>query len=135
MSEFKTIKNFNLLPIEIPENVRNFIEVLESSPELICNINEYIYEEAYPSAVYTDFNIYVKGFGNVNVSISIDISNKNPEYTRIQFETKSQEDDDELIFDFGYNLEDYCNTLEDSKRFLNNNCFRVIKQAILDYME
>lgn len=133
MSEFNTIPNLNWLPIAVPQNVKNVIKALESSRELIDNVDVFQYEVAEPRAVYTTSAIKVKNYGEVNVDIALDIDCENPGRTHIQF-TDIYEDSpykDPVEFTVSSNLENYCDSLYDAKKFIN----KLLKQVKLEVTE
>ena len=136
MSEFNTIPNLNWLPIEVPQNVQNFIKALESSTEPIDNVNAYQYEEDEPRAVYTTSVIKVKNYGEVNVDIALDIDCENPGHTHIQF-TDIYEDSlykDPVEFTVSSNLENYCDSLDEAKRFINK-LLKQVKLEVIEFLE
>ena len=134
MSEFKTISNLNCIPIEVPQNVKNFINALESSTEIIDTVNAYQYEVAEPRAIYTDFTIEVQGYGKYIVEMSLDIYSENPGYSHLQFTITEVVADLNLDCDINSNLENYCDNLDDAKKFLNK-LFKMLKQEVIALQE
>ena len=142
MSEFNTIPNLNWLPIEVPQNVKNFIKALESSTELIDNVNAFQYEIAEPRAIYTDFTIEVKDCGEYIIEMALDIDSENPGHSHVQFTITDVVDDENNDFDFdpdyvsciSSNLENYCDSLDEAERFLNK-LFRMVKREIIALQE
>ena len=134
MSEFNTIPNLNWLPIEVPQNVNNFIKALESSTEPIDNVNAYQYEEAEPRAIYTDFTIEVQDYGEYLIELVLDIDEENPEYSYVQFTITKVDEDFNLDCDISSNLESYCDSLDEAERFLNK-LFRMVKREIIALQE
>lgn len=134
MSEFNTIPNLNWLPIEVPQNVKNFIKALESSRELLDNVDVFQYEVAEPRAVYTTNAIKVKNYGEFNVDIALDIDCENPGHSHVQFTITEVVEDLDLDCDISSNLENYCDSLDDAKRFLKN-LLRMAKQEVIALQE
>lgn len=140
MSEFNTIPNLNWLPIEVPQKVKNFINALESSTEPIDNVNAYQYEEAEPRAIYTDFTIEVKDYGEYLIEMALDIDSETPDHSHVQLTITAAVDDENTDFDPDYvscissNLENYCDSLDEAERFLNK-LFRMVKREIIALQE
>lgn len=134
MAEFNTIPNFNWIPIKIPQNVKNFIKVLESSTEPIDNINAFQYETDEPRIIYTDFTIEVQDYGEYLIEMVLDIDEENPEYSYVQFTITKVDEDFNLDCDISSNLENYCDSLDDAERFLNK-LFRMIKREVIALQE
>ena len=134
MSEFNTIPNLNWLPIEVPQNVKNFIKALESSRELLDNVDAYQYEVDEPRAIYTTNAIKVKKYGEFNVDISLDIDCENPGHTHIQFTVPEVVEGISLECDVSSNLENYCDSLDDAVRFLHK-LFKRVKQEVIALQE
>ena len=134
MSEFNTIPNLNWLPIEVPQNVKNFIKVLESSTEPIDNVNAYQYEEDEPRTIYTNFTIEVEDYGEYLIEMALDIDSENPEYSYVQFTIADVAGEFNFESDIGRNLENYCDSLDEAKRFLNK-LFRMMKREAIELRE
>ena len=130
MSEFNTIPNLNWLPIEVPQNVKNFIKALESSTESIDNVDVYQYEEDEARAIYTDLTIEVEDYGEYLVEMSLDIDNENPGYSHVQLTITEIAEDFNLDCNISSNIENYCDSLDEAKRFLNK-LFRMIKRKVI----
>lgn len=134
MAEFNTIPNLNWLPIEVPQNVKNFIKVLESSTEPIDNVNAYQYEEDEPRTIYTNFTIEVQDYGEYLIEMVLDIDEENPDYSYVRFTIADVAGDFNLECDIGRNLENYCDSLDEAKRFLNK-LFRMMKREAIELRE
>ena len=140
MAEFNTIPNLNWLPIEVPQKVKNFINALESSTEPIDNVNVFQYEVAEPRAIYTDFTIEVKDYGEYLIEMALDIDSETPGHSHVQLTITAAVDDENNDFDPNYvscissNLENYCDSLDDAERFLNK-LFRMVKREIIALQE
>ena len=134
MAEFNTIPNLNWLPIEVPQNVKNFIKVLESSTEPIDNVNAYQYEEDEPRTIYTNFTIEVEDYGEYLIEMALDIDSENPEYSYVQFTIADVAGEFNFESDIGRNLENYCDSLDEAKRFLNK-LFRMMKREAIELRE
>ena len=130
MSEFNTIPNLNWLPIEVPQNVKNFIKALESSTEPIDNVDAFQYETDEPRAIYTDLTIEVEDYGEYLVEMSLDIDNENPGYSHVQLTITEIAEDFNLDCNISSNLENYCDSLDEAKRFLNK-LFRMLKRKVI----
>ena len=138
MAEFKTISNLNCLPIEVPQNVENFINVLELSTEPIDSVDAYQYEEDEPKTIYTDFAIEVQDYGKYLVEVVLDIDNKNPGYSYVQLIITGVTGENTQNFDpviyIGSNLETNCNSLSDAKRFLHK-LFKEVRREVITLQE
>ena len=139
MSEFNTIPNLNWLPIEVPQNVKNFIKALESSTELIDNVNVFQYEVDEPRAIYTDFTIEVKDYGEYLIEMALDIDSENPGYSHVQLTITAAVDenndfDPDYVSCISSNLENYCDSLDGAESFLNK-LFRMVKREIIALQE
>ena len=132
MAEFNTIPNLNWLPIKVPQNIKNFINALESSTELIDNVDVFQYEVDEPETIYTDFEIEVQGYGKYLVEMSLDIYSENSSYSHVQFTIAEVVEDFDCIV--RSNLENYCDSLDEAKRFLNK-LFRRVKQEVIALQE
>ena len=136
MSEFNTIPNLNWIPIKVPQNVQNFIKALESSTELIDNVNVFQYETDEPRIIYTDFTIEVQDYGEYLIELVLDIDEENPGHTHIQF-TEIYEDSpykDPVEFTVSSNLENYCDSLDEAKRFINK-LLKQVKLEVIEFLE
>lgn len=134
MAEFNTIPNLNWLPIEVPQNVKNFIKALESSTEPIDNVNAYQYEEDEPRTIYTNFTIEVEDCGEYLIEMALDIDSENPEYSYVHFTIIEIAGEFNLECDIVSNLENYCDSLDEAKRFLNK-LFRMMKREAIELRE
>ena len=137
MAEFNTIPNLNWLPIEVPQNVKNFIKALESSTEPIDNVNAYQYEEDEPRTIYTNFTIEVEDYGEYLIEMALDIDSENPEYSYVQFtitDIDGENTDFDPVYCISNNLENYCDSLDEAKRFLNK-LLRMVKREIIALQE
>jgi hypothetical protein len=134
MAEFNTIPNLNWLPIEVPQNVKNFIKALESSRELLDNVDVFQYEVDEPRAIYTDFTIEVEDCGEYLIEMALDIDSENPGYTHIQFTVPEVVEGISLECDISSNLENYCDSLDEAKSFLNK-LFKTMKQEVIALQE
>ena len=134
MAEFNTIPNLNWIPIKVPQNVQNFIKALESSTELIDNVNVFQYETDEPRIIYTDFTIEVQDYGEYLIELVLDIDEENPEYSYVQFTITKVDEDFNLDCDISSNLESYCDSLDGAESFLNK-LFRMVKREIIALQE
>lgn len=134
MAEFNTIPNLNWIPIKVPQNVQNFIKALESSTELIDNVNAFQYETDEPRIIHTDFTIEVQDYGEYLIELVLDIDEENPEYSYVQFTITKVDEDFNLDCDISSNLENYCDSLDEAKSFLNK-LFRMIKREVIALQE